>query len=534
MTFRVVVADRVAEPGFALLRAESSLEVVSTVGRADRLAAELERAQALIVRSETQVSEALMQAGPELMIIGRAGVGVDNVDVEAATRRGIAVLNAPGANTVSAAEHTIGLLLAYMRRIAPAVQSMSDGLWDRKSFQGTELRGKTIGLVGLGRIGQHVANVARALGMKVIAHDPFLPEPRAQELSIELLTLEALLPRADVLSLHLPLTDETRHLIGAPQLALMKPSAIVVNTARGALIDDEALLAAIQSERLRGAALDVFEPEPLPSDSPLRRCKEIMLTPHLAASTDEAQERVAVEICTAVRDALLTGSIGGAVNLPGISGKTLARLAGSLELARRLGRLGAALANGRVQKIAVAYGGADQDAPRPVMLAAVEGVLAAMGVSPVSMVNASVVAEDRGIKVSRKVGAPLAGFETTIGIKLSTADRVTHVVGAVTREKVGRIIRVNDFEVDVPADGHVLILRNRDVPGVIGRVGTLLGQAQINIASYHQSRRAVGGDEAMAAIVVDQAPASAVVASLSELADVLEVRHANLNGISLR
>jgi len=530
VTYVVVVADRIADSGFALLNAEDDIEVVSTVGDADRLKKEIRRANALIVRSDTQVTEALMAEASELQVIGRAGVGVDNVDVAAATQRGIAVLNAPGANTVSAAEHAIGLLLSHLRSIPPAVSSMRAGKWARKEFPGTEMRGKTLGLFGLGRIGRHVASIARAFGMRIIAHDPYLPEARALELGIELVPVDLLLARADVVSLHLPLTDETRHFLNRDRIAQMKDGAVVVNTARGALIDDAALIEGLDSGKLGGAALDVFDPEPLAEDSPLRSHERVTLTPHLAASTSEAQERVAAEICTAIRDALLTGSVGGAVNLPGISGKALARLVGVMELARRMGRLATAVANGRIRSVAVAYGGKDEDAPRPVMLAALEGVLSTMGVDQVSIVNVAALADERGMRVSRKVTTPLSGFSTTIGVKVQGQHGITNVIGAMVGERAGRVIEVNGFDVDVPADGYLVVLRNRDVPGVIGRVGTLLGEAEINVASYYQSRGGAKSDEALAAIVVDRQPASAVVAKLAGLADVAEVTVANLNG----
>jgi D-3-phosphoglycerate dehydrogenase len=526
----VVVADRIADSGFALLRACADLEIVSTVGAPDRLRAELARAHALIVRSETRVSEELIADAPELSLIARAGTGVDNIDVSAATRRGLAVLNAPGANTVSAAEHTMALLLATMRRIPWAAASMRSGQWDRRSFAGTELRGKTLGVVGLGRIGAQVASLARAFGMKVIAHDPYLPETRAKELGVELLSIEALLPVADIVSLHLPLTADTKRLMNRERLALMKSTAVLVNTARGGLIDHAALLEALNRGALGGAALDVFDPEPLPADSPLRSCERVLLTPHLAASTPEAQERVAQEICAAVRDALLTGAVVGAVNLPGIDGAVLRRLAGVLELSRRLGRLATCIAPGRVRGVEVSYGGDDEQAPRPVMLAAVDGVLDAMGVNHVTLVNALVLAEERGLTVERRVGAAIKGFATTVGVTLSVGDGRTCVMGALVGDRAGRVISIDGFPVDVPADGHLIVLRNRDVPGVIGRVGTMLGAAAINIASYHQSRGDRSSGDALAAIVVDQPPDAELLGRLAALPDVLDVRFASVDG----
>lgn len=528
MSYVVVVADRVADAGLQLLRSEPELDVVSVAGSPDRLAAELQRAHALLVRSDTRVTAARIDEAPHLMVIGRAGTGVDNIDVDAATRRGVAVLTAPGANTVSTAEHTVALLLALLRRIPSAATSMREGRWDRKRFAGSELFGKRLGIVGLGRVGIRVARVARAFGMSVVAYDPYLPRERADEIGAELLPLADVLASADVVTLHLPLTEETRHLMNQERIAAMKPGAVLVNAARGGLIDDVALLKALESGSLAGVALDVFDPEPLPADSPLRHAERILLTPHLAASTAEAQDRVAVEICSFVRDALLTGALRGAVNLPGISSDVLARISGALELARRLGRLASSLVASRVEAIEVTFGGDDEAAPRPVMLAALEGSLNAMGLDRVTLVNADELARQRGIRCTRQVGRPLRGFETTVGVCAESESAKVSVAGAVVGDGVGRLIRIDQYSVDVPADGCVIILRNRDVPGVIGKVGQELGRAAINIASYHQSRGAEPGGDALAAIVVDQIPQPAVVQALENIPEVVDVRVARL------
>src|SRR5438309_10603289 len=450
-------------------------------------------AHALIVRSETRVTVVLMIRPPDLKLIERAGIGVDTIDVHAATRRGVAVMNAPGANTVSAAEHALGLLLALVRHIPWAADAMRRGDWDRKRFEGTELRGKTIGVVGLGRIGGHVTQLARAFGMTVVGHDPYVTPERGAELQVRLLPLEQLLQAADVVTLHVALTDQTRHLINAQRLSLMKPTAVLLNTARGELVDEAALVEAIKLKHISGAAVDVFAQEPLPADAPLRKLDRVILTPHLAASTAEAQERVSLEILTAVRDALLTGDLSFAINVPGISGDLLRRLGPLLDLARRLGRLGLALVEGPVRSIEVAYGGKDETAPRPVLVAAVEGLLSAMGVEPVSLVNALLIAEERGIQHARKTGAPEPGFETTVGVMLETAAGRTRVLGALVGNSHGRVIGIDDYDVEVAPDGWMLVIKNRDVPGVIGHVGTLLSRAGINIGSYHQARRAPPG-----------------------------------------
>jgi D-3-phosphoglycerate dehydrogenase len=505
--WRVVVADRVAGSGLDLLSKTPDIEVIDVAGKPAELDKALAGAHALIVRSETRVTAALMARAPHLRVVARAGTGVDTIDVPAATRRGIAVMNTPGANTVSAGEHAMGLLLALVRRISDAAAAMRRGEWDRKRFEGTELRGKTMGVVGLGRIGAHVAQLARAFGMQVVGHDPYLPPERAGEMHVRLLPLEALLRAADVVTLHVALTDQTHHLIDATRLKLMKPTAVLINTARGELVDEAALAEAIKEKRIGGAAIDVFAVEPLPADSPLRALDRVILTPHLAASTAEAQERVAMEICSAVREALVAGDLSFAINVPGMGGDLLRRLAPLLDLARRLGRLALALADGPVKAVEVAYGGKEEAAQRPVLVSALEGLLSAMNAGPVSLVNAQVLAEEKGIQLGTKTGA---------------------LIG----DSHGRVIRIDDYHVDVIPDGWMLVIRNRDVPGVIGRVGSALGSAGINIASYHQARRSTpSGDgepaNALAAINVDQALTNGVLDKLQGLPDVVDVRLAN-------
>ncbi|HYL55325.1 MAG TPA: phosphoglycerate dehydrogenase [Gemmatimonadales bacterium] len=526
--YRVVVADKVAETGLKLLAATPGIEVANCAGKPrDELERALASAQALIVRSETRVTADLLTRGPNLRVIARAGTGVDNIDVPAATRRGIAVMNAPGANTVSAAEHAMGLLLAQARHIPWAAEAMRRGEWDRKRFEGTELRGKTIGIVGLGRIGGHVAQLARAFGMQVVGHDPYLSPERAAELQLKLLPLEQLLRQADVVTLHVAHTEQTHHLINAARLKLMKPTAVLVNTARGELVDEAALADAIGEKRIGGAAIDVFAVEPLPADAPLRKLERVILTPHLAASTAEAQERVSVEICGAVRDALLDGDLSFAINVPGISGELLRRLGPLLDLARRLGRLALALVDGPVRSVEVDYGGKDEAAPRPVLMATVEGLLSAMKVEPVSLVNALLIAEERGIRHARRTGTAEPGFETTVGVTLEAARGRARVAGAVLGNGHGRVIRIDDYHIDVAPEGWMLIIRNRDVPGVIGRVGTLLGGAGINIGSYNQARVPFPGHDALAAITLDQPLTNGVLDELAKVPDIQLVRLAN-------
>lgn len=527
MTARIVVADRLAEGGLKMLAETPEVEVVNVAGKPrEELMQALAGAHALIVRSETRVTVDLMKAAPLLRVIARAGIGVDTIDVNAATRRGIAVMNAPGANTVSAAEHAFALLLGLVRRVPWAAASMRKGDWDRKKFEGTELRGKTIGVVGLGRIGGHVAGIARAFGMTVVGHDPYLSPDRAAELQVKLLPLDQLLRTADVVTLHVALTDQTKHLINAERLALMKKTAVLINTARGELVDEAALAAALGQAAIAGAAVDVFSQEPLPADSPLRGQERVILTPHLAASTAEAQDRVSTEICAAVRDALLDGDLSTAINVPGISGDVLRRAAPLLDLARRLGRLAQALAEGgTVSHVEVEYGGKDEAAARPVLIAALEGLLAGLNAGPVSLVNAQVIAEEQGIRLSRKTASPEPGYEASVAVAVDTPQGRVRVVGAPVGS-FGRVIRIDDYLVDVAPEGWMLVIRNRDVPGVIGRVGTLIGEAGVNVASWHQARNGVGG-QALAAITVDHPIGEAVRQRIAALPDIVQVRLAN-------
>jgi D-3-phosphoglycerate dehydrogenase len=322
MSFVVVVADHIGKHGIDLLQRTPQFDVISTAEQPENLAAAMKSANALVVRSSTKVTDDLMARAPMLKVIGRAGMGVDNIDVAAATSRGIAVLNTPGANTISAAEHTFALLLSLLRRIPWATERLRQKSWDRQAFSGTELHGKTLGTLGLGRIGRHVVGLARAFGMEVLAFDPFVTQSAVSNLGVTFATLPEVLQRADVLSLHMPLNDDTRRIINGETLALMKPTTVLINTARGGLIDEEELIAALDAGRLSGAALDVFEAEPLAPDSPLRTCDRVVLTPHLAASTTEAQARVSIEICESVCRALVDGDVSGAVNLGAITRPT--------------------------------------------------------------------------------------------------------------------------------------------------------------------------------------------------------------------
>ncbi|HEX7048871.1 MAG TPA: phosphoglycerate dehydrogenase, partial [Longimicrobiales bacterium] len=494
--YRVLIADALKPEGLAPLRADGRIEVVERTGlKGDELAQALIGFDAVIVRSATRITRESLALADRLRVIGRAGVGVDNIDVAAATEKGIAVLNAPSGNTISAAELAFALLLSLVRQVPAADRSMKTGEWDRKRFTGVELNGKTLGLVGAGRIGGAVASRARAFGMRVVAYDPYLSEERARSLEIELAPLDEVLARADVLSLHTPLTETTAGLIDAEALARLRPGAYLVNAARGGVVDEAALTEALTSGRLAGAALDVFEHEPLPADHPLRSLDNVVLTPHLGAATTEAQQNVAVEVAEAVRAALLEDDLSRAVNAPAIGGAEMRRLRPLLDLAERLGTLAAALSDGGIANVEVRYAGGSEAALRPLTAAVLVGLLTEiLGRGAVNFVNAAHLAESRGIEVRRTRTAPHGDYAEYVEVCLGDGDEPRRIAGALLAEGFPRIVRIDRFRVDVVPRGAFVVLRNRDVPGVIGRVGTLLGQAGVNIAEYHQARLEPGGD----------------------------------------
>jgi D-3-phosphoglycerate dehydrogenase len=527
---RIVVADPLSAAGVQLLRAVPAFDVVETTGKGPEVLHDaLVDAAALIVRSETKVTADLMGKGPKLRVIARAGIGTDNIDLEEATRRGIPVLTAPGANSTSAAEHTFALLLALLRKVPAASALMAAGKWDRKPFQGTELEGKTLGILGLGRIGTRVAKIAQGFGMTVVALDPFVVASHALSLGVELLPLEQVLARADVITLHLALTDDTRHLLNAERFRLMKKGAILVNTARGGLIEDATLLDALKSGQLAGAALDVYDPEPLPADSALRSAPNVLLTPHLGASTKEAQQRVALEIAESVREALLKGDLRSAVNLPGLDGAAVAANRPLMDLAERLGKLACVMSSGGVQSVDVRYYGSDEHAADPAGIAALRGILSAMGIEHVSLVNAAHIARQRGIRSTRRAAGPRE-FQQSLTVELASDGRTVTVRGALLDESHARIVGIGEHRVDLDPSGAIVVLTNRDVPGVIGKVGSVLGTAGVNVSDYHQSRPPKPGDDALAAIAVDVRVPQAVMDELRRLPETTGVWQVDLGG----
>ena len=528
--YRVLVTDEVDPEGVAILRGHPDIEVVEHPTRpAAEVLEEIAEYDAIVGRSATRITRELLQRGERLKVVGRAGVGVDNIDLGTATRLGIAVINAPGGNTVSVAELAFGVMLSLARHLPRAVESMRAGRWDRSRLGGFELRGRTLAVVGVGRIGSEMARRGRAFGMHVIGYDPYVAPARFEELAIERAErLQDALERADVLTLHVPLSDETQGMIGGAELARLPRHAFVLNLARGGIVAEDALLDALQAGRLAGAALDVFETEPLPGEHALRAHPNVLLTPHLGASTSDAQRNVAVEACEAVRDALVTGDLSAAIHAAGVGGATTRELRALMALADRLGRLGRALVPGGLSTLEVRYTGPREQAPRPLLLAALQGALRdVVERRAINLVNAQHVAAERGIETASTHVDGRGELGEEIELRLEGGERSVRVGGALLGETHGRIVRIGAFRVDVAPRGVMLVLRNRDVPGVIGRVGTLLGEAGVNIAEYHQARLQIGG-EALAAVSVDGRMPHEVLEQLSAMPEILEARQVDM------
>jgi D-3-phosphoglycerate dehydrogenase len=530
MPAKIFVADDVSDSGLEPLRAASFMIERRTGLAGDELRAAVADCEGLIVRSATRVTAELMDAARSLRVIGRAGVGVDNIDVTAATARGVVVMNAPDGNTITTAEHTIALLVALARSVPQANSSLKSGKWERKNFVGTELQGKTLGIVGLGRIGKIVASRARALGMKIVAYDPFIATEQSRDLEIESASLDEILSRADFLTIHTPLTPDTRGLINAAALAKMKRGARVINCARGGLIDEAALYDAIKSGQIAGAALDVFEQEPPPSDHPLISLNQVIATPHLGASTTEAQEGVAFTVAEQMRDYLLHGTLRGAVNVPALGTKELTLLQPYLSLAESLGRFQAQMLDSAVREVRLEFAGEliDVDAA-PVTRAFLAGLLRDVS-ARVNLVNAFLIAEERGLSVttayvrgSNAVSAIRTSVRSDVGEQTASGSVFTTTEGY----REGRITRINGFRIEAIPRGFMLVMHNHDVPGVIGRVGTILGEAGINISAFHLGRRERGG-EAMAVIEVDAPLNDATHLNLKNLESVISIQSVEL------
>ena len=528
----VVVADKLSTSGLSILTEDDRFEVLLANGWGpDEMREAMSKAHALIVRSATKVDRDILSMAPELRVVGRAGVGVDNIDLAVATEHGIPVINAPEGNTVSAAELAVALIFAVARKVVWADASVRQSEWARSRFGGMELRGKTLGLVGAGRIGAEVARRAQAFGMWTIAHDPYLSQERADELGVASVTLSAVLAEADVVSLHVPLTPSTEGMIAASELRAMKSTAILINTARGGVVDEVALVEALEGGEIAGAALDVYSTEPLPDTSPLRGVPNLVLTPHLGASTNEAQELVATEIAEGVRAALLEGDLSKALNAPAIGGDDLKYVRPLLDLAGKMGQVSGVLGRGGMRRVEISVAGLEEEVLGPLSAAAMAGLLTpVVGARNVNYVNALNVAKARDIRISTVLLPARPDYFQYMEISLETEKQKIRIAGALLGHKLHpRIVLIDGYRLSVRPEGCLLVLRNKDVPGVIGKVGTLLAAHDVNIAEYTQARKTEGGP-ALAAISVDGSVGSGLLSALREDDDIIEACAVHFSG----
>lgn len=502
----ILVADQLAEAGMAQLRQAGVVEVATGLSEAE-LVARIPGVTALVVRSETKVTRPVIEAATALRVIGRAGVGVDNIDVACATERGILVVNAPTGNTVAAAEHTVALMLALCRNVARADWSLRQGRWERSALVGTELRGKTLAVIGLGKIGMEVAHFAKGLQMRVVAHDPLVAEERATQLGIELGTLDEVLGRADIVTVHTPLNEATRGMIGARELALMPVGSRVLNVGRGGVVDELALAAAVDSEHLAGAAVDVFTKEPPPPDHPLLQDPRILVTPHLGASTKEAQVLVATDVAQQIADVLAGRPARWAVNTPPVAADEVALVVPYQELARRMGSLWAQLGGGALQSVEITYQGEVAGVHTAAITSALlSGMLSSFSHDRVTPVNAMEMALRHGVEVTEQRSSRMPGLPGSI--LLQTRGRGPAVLEGALVLGEPRVIRLGELHIDLLLDGSFLVLAHRDRPGLIGDLGHLLGERDINIAEMQVGRDRPRGTAATAIRVDEPVPGS--------------------------
>ncbi len=519
---KVLVSDSIDQAGIEILSQVAQVDVKTGLPP-EELVRIIPEYDALMLRSGTKVTQEIIEAGTKLKIIGRAGVGVDNIDVPAATRHGIVVVNSPEGNTIAAAEHALAMMLSLSRHIPDANQSLKNTEWNRKGFIGSEVYKKTFGVIGLGKIGSHVATVGRALGMKLLAYDPFISKERADQLGCRLVDLDLLFAEADYISLHVPKTPETTHLINAQALAKMKPTARIINCSRGGIVDEEALVEALQAGKIAGAALDVFETEPL-GESKLRELgSKVILTPHLGASTAEAQVNVAIDVAEQIRDILLGLPARSAVNIPGLTPDVMEKLRPYLQLAETLGNLVGQLAGGRIDWLNVRLQGelAGSES-QPLVVASIKGLLSPALRERVNYVNACIEAKERGIRVIETRDASIRDYSGSIHLEARGSLGEHSVTGALLSTGEIRITDLDEFPVNVPPSNYMLFTRHRDMPGIIGKIGSLLGSFNVNIASMQVGRKIVRGDAVMVISLDDPLPEGL----LSEITKVPGIRDA--------
>lgn len=527
--FKVLVSDPISDMGIQQLVDATDITVEKNTGLSeDELVAIIGEYDALLVRSQTRVTARILEAGTKLKVVGRAGVGVDNIDLEAATKRGVIVINAPDGNTITTCEHAFAMMMALCRHIPQAHMKTVQGVWDRKTFLGVELRNKTLGVIGMGRIGSEVAKRAKAFGMDILAYDPFLTEERAEKLQVKLASIDDIVRQADFMSLHTPLTQETRHMISRPQFEVMKKGMRIINCARGGLVDELALVEAIEQGIVAGAAFDVFEEEPPRADHPFLNNPNIIVTPHLGASTIEAQENVAVDVSEQVLLILRNEPFKNAVNMPHVPANVLNKLQPYFQLGEQLGTFVSQMVESPVQEISVKYSGdlSDFDT-QPLTRYIIKGVLSHHLGSDVNIINSMHLAKTRDVNVTIEKSAATKGFTNLLQVTLKSKSETRTVAGALLNGYGERIVQIDRFTVDVAPAGNILLIAHTDVPGMIGHVGTLLGNNDINIATMQVSRSNVGGDAIMV-LSVDRVVPQDVFQQLLQLNGILKAREIDL------
>jgi D-3-phosphoglycerate dehydrogenase len=527
---KIVVCDPISPKGIALLQQRPEFNVVVLPKRLPEaeLLPIVADATALVVRSETKVTKKVIEAAKQLRVVGRAGVGVDNVDIEAATQHGTVVMNTPGGNTVTTAELTFTMLLSLARKVPQAAATMIAGKWDRKLFQGVELQGKTLGILGMGRIGTEVAKRAIAFGMRVVAYDPYLTEDRAKAIGAEFAPeVDYVYREADFITVHMPVTKETKEMLNAAAFAKMKPGVKIVNCARGEIVSETDLIAALESGKVAGAALDVFAVEPLPADHPYRKQANLILTPHLGASTEEAQEKCGIEVAEVIAGYLLTGEVRNAVNLPYLDAKTYEQVKPYLPLGEALGKLLAQLTPATADRLHITYGGNARLLPNtdPVTRAVLRGFMSTSNLKDVNNVNVRSVAQSIGITVEEKKSDEPVTFNEWVHVQIfSGAKKLVSAGGTFFGSPNNpRIVRLFSQPVEIPISGTLLLLNNKDRPGIVGYLGTLLGKHKVNIASMSLGRDTAGGS-ALTVLSLDSAPSNAMLDELQNDPDISNVK----------
>ncbi|MGE5893964.1 MAG: phosphoglycerate dehydrogenase, partial [bacterium] len=490
---KVLVSDSLSPHGIDILK-KAGLDVDIKIGmKPEELKGCIGEYDGIVIRSATKLTADIIEAGKRLKVIGRAGSGLDNVDKNAASKKGIVVMNTPGGNTITTAEHALSLMFSLARKIPQATASMRAGKWEKKKFMGVELYNKTLGIVGIGNIGSHVAKIAHGIEMNVIAYDPFLSDEKAREMGVEKVEIKELFRRADVITIHTPLTPETKYLINKETIALMKNGVRIINCARGGIVNEQDLYDAVKSGKVAGAALDVFEKEP-PEGSPLLGLEEVVLTPHLGASTEEAQENVAIKVAEQIADYLVNGTIRNAVNFPSIPADQLPKLQPYITLAEKMGGFAAQIYEGSISEIMVEFrGDAAEVNPAPVTIAAVKGILDPILFETVNFVNAPLMAKERGIQVKEAKSGDAGDYQSMLVMRIRGSGTEREISGTLFSKRDPRIIRIDDYPVEIAPEGIMLYVQNNDKPGVIGNIGTILGENGINIARMYFGRESEGG-----------------------------------------